>query len=88
MSVDELNAHKGKEKDWARWTTAEVDAMLDYLYEHRSEMADGGTFKDSTWSGVTQHIADLLVSGSVKTGDRCKSKYAAVCILSTSAPVY
>ena len=36
----------------ARWTREEVDALVNYLHQHRSERTEGGGFKDSTFSGA------------------------------------
>ena len=40
----------------ANWNKAELAAMMDYLYNHRSEAGDGGSFKPVTFNAVALHI--------------------------------
>lgn len=57
----------------------ETDALVDYLYEHKSEAGDGGSFKTTTFTGAATSIAHLLTQGPAKTAAMCKNKYDSVC---------
>ncbi|KAF8811320.1 hypothetical protein BYT27DRAFT_7090095, partial [Phlegmacium glaucopus] len=59
----------------ASWNEKEVEALVNYLWEHRAESGDGGTFKDMTFNAIPGCIADLLTSGPAKTAKQCKTKY-------------
>ncbi|KAF8803198.1 hypothetical protein BYT27DRAFT_7171949 [Phlegmacium glaucopus] len=59
----------------ASWNEKEVEALVNYLWEHRAESGDGGTFKDVTFNAIPGCIADLLTSGPAKTAKQCKTKY-------------
>lgn len=62
----------------ASWNDEETQALMDYLWEHRAESGDGGTFKDTVFNAIPSHIAHLLTSGPVKTAKQCKTKYNGV----------
>lgn len=74
--VSLLMASSQQEK--ASWNDEETLALVDYLCEHRSESGDGGTFKDSMFNAVAEHIAPHLTSGPAKTAKHCKTKYNSV----------
>lgn len=62
----------------ANWNDAETLALVNYLWEHRAEAGDGGTFKDATFNAAAAHIAREWTTGAVKTAKRCKTKWAGV----------
>jgi hypothetical protein len=62
----------------ASWNDEETQALVDYLWEHRAESGDGGTFKDAVFNAIPGNIAHLLTSGPVKTAKQCKTKYNGV----------
>jgi len=67
-----------QEKEKAFWTEPEVTALVNYLYEHRSERAEGGNFKMSTFNGA----APKRLQGPQKTGKMCQKKWTSVrCIM-------
>jgi hypothetical protein len=68
----------------AHWNNAEVNALVNYLYEHRLEAGDGGSFKDVTFNNTLTSIAPLLSQGPVKTGKMCKTKWSAICCVNHS----
>jgi hypothetical protein len=76
--VSLLVAAMSQEEGKANWNTAEVDAFVDFLWVHRAEAGDGGSFKDTTFNAVAEHIADLWVTGPIKTAKRCKTKWTGV----------
>ncbi|KAF8814585.1 hypothetical protein BYT27DRAFT_7082006 [Phlegmacium glaucopus] len=59
----------------AQWSDWEITGLVDYLYEHKSEMGDTGMFKMSTFNAVADSISDLLTDGPPKTGKMCKTKW-------------
>ena len=63
----------------AQWMEPEFAALIDYLYDHRSEAGDGGNFKMSTFNAAAIYLAPLLTLGSKKTGKMCKTKWTLVC---------
>jgi hypothetical protein len=63
----------------AKWNEKETDALLDYLFAHKSEMTDGGTFRKTTFNAAALHIAEFFTDGAVKTGSMCKTKWQSVC---------
>ena len=72
----------------ARWTREEVDALVDYLHQHRSERTEGGGFKDSTFSGAVQHLQGFYSGGKSKDIKSIKYKWGTICdlILGKSIP--
>jgi hypothetical protein len=56
----------------ASWNTAEENAMIDYLVEHKAEAGDGCHFKDTTWTKVAECLQSLRTEGGVKTAKKCK----------------
>ena len=66
------------QQEMASWNDEETQALVDYLWEHRAESGDGGTFKDTVFNAILARIAHLLSSGPVKTAKQCKMKYNGV----------
>jgi len=64
-----------------KWTDCETNALMDYLYEHCSEGAQGGNFKDITYNAAAMHIQPLYVSGKPKDGKSIKTKWNVVSLL-------
>ena len=71
-----IMASSNQEK--ASWNDNETQALIDYLWEHRAECGDGGSFKDVAFNAIPNHIAHLLTLGPVKTAKQCKTKYNGV----------
>ena len=67
-----------QEKEKANWNDAETKAFPAYLYEHKSEIGDSGTFKAKTYNAAVVHIRDLLTQDPVKDGKMCKFKWQMV----------
>jgi hypothetical protein len=63
----------------ARWSDSEVNALLDYLHEHKAEAGDGGNFKANTFNGAAARIKQHLSQGPTKTSKMCKGKWISVC---------
>ena len=40
-----------KDKEKAHWNDLKVSKLIDYLYENRSEVGEGGNFSADTYSG-------------------------------------
>ena len=66
------------QQEKAIWNEAETAAFIEYLWEHRSEGGDGGTFKDVTMRAAAEHIADKHTIGPIKQLKHCKTKYSRV----------
>lgn len=73
-----LMATAQQEKGKVHWNDKETTAFLAYLYNHKSEIGDSGTFKAKTYNAVTVHIRDLLTQGPVNDGKMCKTKWTTV----------
>jgi hypothetical protein len=69
-------------QDKAKWNDAEITALVEYLWEHRAECGDGGSFKDPAYNAAADKIAPEWSAGPVKTGKHCKRKWGAVSISS------
>lgn len=68
-----------QEEGKANWNNnTETLALVDFLWEHRSEAGDGGTFKDTMFNAAADHIAKYWTTGPTKTAKRCKTKWAGV----------
>lgn len=65
-------------QDKAHWNEKEVEELVNYLHDHRSE-GEEGSFKDVTFNGVVSHIAPHLTQGPPKDKKKCKTKWASVC---------
>jgi hypothetical protein len=68
-----------QEKEKAHWNELEVRNMIDYLYEQRSRVGEGGNFKMTTYNATAEHIALHHSQGPRKTGKMCKMKWVSVC---------
>ena len=40
------------QQEKASWNDEETQALVDYLWEHRAESGDGGTFKDAVFNTI------------------------------------
>jgi hypothetical protein len=72
-----LMATSGQQEK-ANWNDPETAAFIEYLWEHRSEGGNGGTFKDVTMRAAAEHIADKHDLGPIKLLKYCKTKYSGV----------
>ncbi|KIM72681.1 hypothetical protein PILCRDRAFT_15911 [Piloderma croceum F 1598] len=54
------------QQEKANWNDPETAAFIEYLWEHRSEGGNGGTFKDVTMRAAAEHIADKHDLGPIK----------------------
>ena len=70
-----------EDKEKARWDELEVSAVIDYFYQHRSEVGEESNFRAETYDrdAGAEHIALHLSRGTKKTGKMCKTKWASVC---------
>jgi hypothetical protein len=68
-----------EEKEKAHWNELEVSALVDYFYQHRSQVGEWGNFRAKTYDAAAEHIASHLSQGPKKTGKMCKKKWASVC---------
>jgi hypothetical protein len=70
-----------KDKGKAHWNELEVSALIDYFYQHRSEVGErgSGNFSAETYNAAAEYIASHLSQGPQKTGKMCKMKWASVC---------
>jgi hypothetical protein len=66
------------QQEKANWNDAETAGLVEYLWEHRSEGGDGGTFKDVTMRAAAEYIADKHTIGPIKLLKHCKTKYSSV----------
>jgi hypothetical protein len=64
--------------DKAQWNEDETMALVDYLLEHKSEIAEAGMFKMGTFNAAASHIAAHHTLGPKKTGKMCGTKFRAV----------
>jgi hypothetical protein len=62
----------------AVWNDDETRALMEYLWEHRAECGDGGSFKSSVFNALPDRLAPLLTSGPVKNATQCRTKYNGV----------
>ena len=76
--VSLLIATMSQEEGKATWNDAETLALVNFLWEHRAEAGDGGSFKDTMFNAAANYIAKDWTSGAVKTSKRCKTKWAGV----------
>lgn len=72
-------------KEKAKWNDTEITKLVEYLWEHRAEGGDGGTFKAPTFNAAARYIAEYRTSGPVKTVKNLQTKWTNVsCQTSTS----
>ncbi|KIK96317.1 hypothetical protein PAXRUDRAFT_826115 [Paxillus rubicundulus Ve08.2h10] len=63
----------------ARWTPAEVTALVDYLHDHCAECGEAGNFKETTYNTAATALRPLYNGiGTIKTGKMVGSKWATV----------
>jgi hypothetical protein len=60
------------------WSEAEVNDLVDFLYEHRSQ-SSGGNFKATIWKGLSTHLETRYKS--LRSISALKSKFGAVSII-------
>jgi hypothetical protein len=67
----------------AKWNDTETTELVQYLWEHRAQGGDGGTFKPATFKAAAEHIAPYHTLGPVKTTKSVQIKWNGVsCSLS------
>jgi hypothetical protein len=76
--VSLLIATMSRDEGKANWNDEETLALVDFLWEHKNEAADGGTFKDTMFNAAAKYIAKDWTAGAAKTAKHCKTKWAAV----------
>ena len=59
----------------AVWNQQEINHMMNYLWDHASEVSYGGNFKDSVYQATTIYISPYHKSGPVKSAKHVKNKY-------------
>ncbi|KAI6012123.1 hypothetical protein PISMIDRAFT_96338, partial [Pisolithus microcarpus 441] len=52
-----------------------ISNIIHYLHQHQAEAGDNGNFKSSTYHSATQHIAQHLTSGPMKTTAMVRNKW-------------
>jgi hypothetical protein len=57
------------------WSEAEVDDLVNFLYEHRSQ-SSGGNFKATTWKGLSTYLETKYKSS--RSVSALKSKFGVV----------
>jgi len=67
-----------------KWETIEVDQLVDFLYDHRSEGGDGGNFKEATLSAAVVHLRPYYVSGRAKDLKSVRNRWSLVSAHSTA----
>ena len=65
-------------KENASWNVRETKELVQYLWEHRAESGDGGTFKPATYNAAADHIRPHLTAGARKEVKHVKRKWDAV----------
>ena len=62
----------------AVWSAEETIALVDYLYQHRSQAGNRGNFKTATFTAAAEAISPLLKHGPEKTEKNCRRKWSSV----------
>jgi hypothetical protein len=62
----------------ASWTEVEVDALVNYMFDHRAEAGDGGNFKVSTYTAAAAHIAQFTTPPQMKSVKSLQGKWQSV----------
>jgi hypothetical protein len=75
-----LMAPPQSSKECVHWTEDEIYALVEYLYDHRSE-GEGGTFKKQTYQGASSHLQPLRKQGGPKDATNVKEKFSKVSAL-------
>ena len=65
-----------KRCDWSQQDEAD---LIDFLIEHKGEMAETASFKQLTWTAAAQHLEKSCTKGSPKTSKACSEKWSRVC---------
>jgi hypothetical protein len=66
-----------QDKQKAVWTAEETSALVEYLYENKSQYKDGN-FDIHTFAAAAESISHLLKKGPKKSGTTCKTKWSSV----------
>lgn len=77
-----------EDKEKAHWNELEVSALVDYFYQRRSEVGEGGNFRAKTYNAAGKHIASYLSQGPKKTARMCKMKWFSIMHLYTAIENY
>ena len=51
-------------------------ALVECLWEHKSEEGDGDSFKDVTMRAAAEYIADKHTTGPIRVLKYCKTKWS------------
>ena len=62
----------------AHWESLEEKALVNFLFENRSESGDAGNFKLKTFQAALPIIAPFYVCGAPKTVKTVQNKWSAV----------
>ena len=64
----------------AHWTNGDVQILVDHIYEHCSQLGEGGNLVASLANGAAAHFASLGTpeKGGPKTPVSCKNKWKKV----------
>jgi hypothetical protein len=84
MAQPEVHSNQGKVPH-AQWSDNEITALVDYLYEHRSNAEGGGSFKTKVLADAADYInnnEDLATTrmGPPKTAKSVRNKWTSVCL--------
>ncbi|KIK92444.1 hypothetical protein PAXRUDRAFT_829944 [Paxillus rubicundulus Ve08.2h10] len=72
----------------ASWSDKEVEELVLYLHNHCSTAGDGGSFTDTTFNAVAEHLVPYLESGPKKTGKMAKAKWTVLWKIYTAIETY
>ena len=61
------------------WFQQDETELINFLIEHKGELGETSSFKQSTWNAVAQHLDKIHVKGGPKTAKLCSVKWARVC---------
>lgn len=68
-----------QQQEKAYWNEDEIRNLIDYLYQQRSAVGEGGNFRMATYNAAAEHISSYHSQGPRKTGKMCKTKWVSVC---------
>ncbi|KAF8583542.1 hypothetical protein K439DRAFT_1267532, partial [Ramaria rubella] len=57
------------------WRNGSLEALVEFLVEHRAEAGDGANFTETIWNQATQKMVPYYSKGAVKTPKVCRSKW-------------
>ncbi|KAF8584371.1 hypothetical protein K439DRAFT_1282434, partial [Ramaria rubella] len=60
------------------WGNGSLEALVNFLVEHKAEAGDGGNFPETVFTQAAQMLLPFYVRGAVKTAKACKQKWAQV----------